>query len=516
MPRTCDLTLTYCTEAVEKEIAELKQRPEQQTSQPVLKPAQLDPTPSVGSESAHRHVVLDSQLDSDVVSDLRSLPLPLMHNLVELWFKDCQPWCPIIHRSHLQASLLELSYPVERIPDIVLRAVIALTVSYSSQAISLGYPGRQRLSRHLRSEVLSEALANVSLSSIQALLIIIILDYGSDEVPSSWSLLSVVRRMCEQTGLFRQLLAQIEFQTPTTIGPPSRDIFGGQDLTVPLTWVTLSTDSVWTLGAVWRDTSASLTENLASIAYLSTPDFSDSFRTVTHLGAMGLQPIHSLFWQQNQQRDTQTEAETLAMCDEIYQNLLTYTRLQVLPTYKILADGSIDFDPNAVLTSTLCAGAMVALYQPHIDLTVLSLAHQRCLDACEEMIKTLRAVSDADIEFNSPNLASNIFAVARFRLASYKASLQQREPRFDVLMHGLNMCGRRWTHARRLDIVARAAIIEVDAAVKGEIAITLNPKLPDEFWDLKKSAVDVYGPLRSWVVECEPRLYVWSLNNSYT
>jgi hypothetical protein len=270
---------------------------------------------------------------------------------------------------------------------------------------------------------------------------------------------------------------------------------------------------VWTLGAAWRDASASLTENLSSIAYLSTPDFTDSFRTFTHLGAMALQPLHTLFWQQEQRRDPQTEAETLAMCDEIYQNLLTYTRSQTLPTYKILPDGSIDFDPNAVLTSTLSTGAIVLLYQPHIDLSEMSLAHQRCLDACEEMIKTLRTVSDADIEFNSPNLGANIFAAARFKLASYNASRQHREPHFDVLMHGLNMCGRRWTLARRLDIVLRAAIVEVDAAARGE-KIT-NRRLPEHFWDLKKSAVDINEGLKMWVAQYKPSLYVGSLNGPY-
>lgn len=471
------------------------------------------PSISRSENTPSRNAAQLNRIPHDPATDLRSLPLALIHHLIETWFKDCQPWAPIIRRPDIQDSLLGLVQPIEQIECIVLRAVLALTISYSSQVINCGYEGRRRLSRHLRSEVLSEALANVSLKSLQALLIICILDYGSDDVASSWSLLSVCRRMCEQLGLFKVLLSQMELQTPTNIGPPTREVFEGQELAVPLTWVTLCMDSAWTLGAGWRDASASLMENLSSIAYLTAPDFSDSFRTFTHLGAIGLQPLHTLFWEHAQHKDAQAEAVELATCDDIYQNLSLYTRSQTLPTYSLLPDGSIDFDPNAVLTNTLSNGAIVVLYQPHINLAEMSLAHQRCIAACDDMITTIRTVSDADIEFNSPSLGAHIFAAARFKLALYKTCSQPREARFDVLMHGLNMCGRRWMLARRCDIVLRAAILEVDATVTGGV-ITHKP-LPEDFWDLAQSAVDINEGLRRWVAQYNPSLFVGSVNGPY-
>lgn len=187
---------------------------------------------------------------------LRDVPVPLFGGLVDLWFKECQPWFPILKRSKLEQSLQQLTVPVERIDDIVLRALVALSFSHSSAAIVYGYKGRRQVSTHLRAEVLVEAMAEVSLDSLQALLIIAILDYGNDDIPSTWSLLSVCRRLCEQLGLFRRLLTQMQDNnSPGFMGLPSRETFEGEELAIPLTWVLSAIDSASTLGASWRDTS---------------------------------------------------------------------------------------------------------------------------------------------------------------------------------------------------------------------------------------------------------------------
>ena len=112
---------------------------------------------------------------SEAIRILRQVPVPLFHSLVDLWFKECQPWFPILKRSKLEQSLAALTVPVERIDDIVLRALIALSFNHSSAAIAYGYSGRRQVSSHLRAEVLIEAMAKVSLESLQALLIIAIM-----------------------------------------------------------------------------------------------------------------------------------------------------------------------------------------------------------------------------------------------------------------------------------------------------------------------------------------------------
>ena len=63
--------------------------------------------------------------------------------------------------------------------DLVLKAVIALTVSHSTPAIVFGYNGRRELFNLLQSATLLEARAKPNLKALQAALVIAILDYGN-------------------------------------------------------------------------------------------------------------------------------------------------------------------------------------------------------------------------------------------------------------------------------------------------------------------------------------------------
>lgn len=448
------------------------------------------------------------ETESDrAVTDLSSLPPSIFFTLADLWFKETQPWCPILNREHIQAALDEIHSPVTHIDDIVLRAVISLEIAYSTQAICLGYRGRHRLSQHLRSQVLTEALSKASLSSLQSLIIIALLDYGMDNISSTFGLLSVCRRMCENIGLFRKLLSQIEHQSPAQVGPPSRETMSGEEVAVPLTWGTLALDAVSTLGVSWRDVSAALVDHLSSIAYVSSPDLRDSFRAHTHLAAIGLQPVHTFIYEHGRSRYDNANEEALATCDDVYHNLMGYIRPE--PAYTILADGAIDFDPNLVHTSILSYASVIVMYQRLIDFVqpISEVPFQRCVQACEDIITTIRNLSDADAELNTPLLGTFLFVAARFKLICYRNLGQEREAAFDTLMHGLNMCGRRWPVARRQDIILRAAIVEVESYT--------STSLPADFWNVKKSHLDISEELKEWVEGYKPSLYVGCLNGPY-
>ena len=479
-------------------------------------PIPLTPSAAAGSHDPQNGPVLWSNSDSDAgaaIDDLKKLTPSFLHDLADLWFKETQPWCPILSWQHIQAALDSLPSPINRIDDIVLRAVIALTVAYSSQAISLGYHGRRRLSLHLRSEVLVEALAKPTSTSLQALLIIAILDWGSDDISSTFSLMSVCRRICEQIGFFRRLMNQIELESPSNIGPPSRDASGRDELAVPLTWATLATDSSSTLGSSWLDSSAALSRHLSSIASTTTPDLRESLRTHVHLCAIGLQPLHSFIHEYEDSPLRQSDAAALAACNEIYQQLMAYVPVQVSNSYTLLADGAVDFDINTVLTRILAHSAVIILYQRFVNTSNLALdapphvAVQRCLQACNDIVMVIRNLSDADAELNAPGFASRIYDAARFKLVVYRATGQPREPTFDTLMHGLSMCSRRWPISRRLEIVLRAAIVEIDTKVQSS--------LPAEFWDLRKTDIDISEKFKDWIRDYKPFLGVGILNGLY-
>lgn len=439
-----------------------------------------------------------------------TLPHAYIYTLADLWFKETQSWLPILSRNSVQAALDALPDPLTHIDDVVLKAVIALQIAYSSQAIGFGYRGRHRLSQYLRSQVVNEAFSNPSLSSLQALLIIAILDYGSDNIPSTFSLLAVCRRMCENIGVFRKLQNQMELQSPAQIGPPAVGSNTGDELAIPLSWTTLAIDAVSTLGIPWRDVSAALVDHLSSVAYVSTPDLRDSFRSHIHLAAIGLQPLHNFLHEHELGRYEQAQVEAYATCDEIYHNLMTYVRAQPTTSYTLLADGLIDFDPNLVLTSILAHVSVIILYSRLVAFKASSVADiplQRCQQACEDTVMALRTISDADAELNTPLLAPLLFVAARFKLLAYRTLDQPREPIFDTLMHGISMCGRRWGVARRLDIVLRAAIVEVDT--------NDSSSLPAEFWNVTKSHLDISEALKTWVDGHKKSFYVGELNGPY-
>lgn len=315
------------------------------------------------------------------------------------------------------------------------------------------------------------------------------------------------RRTGEHIGIFRQLLSRVEAQSPEHVGPPSREGFL-DNAQIAQTWAVVSFDAVSSLGVPWRDASASLVDHFSGIAFVSAPDFRDSFITHVHLSAIGIQPVHEFFVAYANGRYASLEADTMVTADGIYQNLRSY--LQGMPTsgYTILEDGAVDFDINHIFTRLLSNTATIMLYQRYLkgDQNV-ELARERCKDAYFHIIDIVRNVSDTDIEINSPTFAHFLGTTARFRLVLERSTGEKREPLFDCVMHGINMCGRRWPLARRLDISLRAAIIEVDTG--------RSAGLPSDFWDLTKSEHEISEAMKRWVNDYKPSLWVGSLNGPY-
>lgn len=422
-----------------------------------------------------------------------TLPNAYFFTLAETWFKENQPWCPILSHTHITAALSSLPTPVDYIEDLELRAVLALELSYSTQAICLGYNGRRRLAEYLRSQVLNEAISQPSLGAVRALIIMGLMDYGADNIASTFSLMSVCRRTCEHLGLFRKLLSQIEGESPHQVGPPPADTSGGDAHMISMTWGTLALDAVSSLGVPWRDVSAALVDHLSSIAFVSTPYLRDSYRAHMHLAAIGLQPVHQFLHERALLQHQEVDEQTLFKCDEMYQNLMSYVHGQPRTSYTVLENGLVDFDPNLVHTETLVYATIVMIYQGLINFHdgTPDICLQRCLRVCnEDMVTLVRSISDADAELNTPLLAHFFFVAARFKLVMCRELSEPTDVAFDTLMHAINMCARRWQVARRLDIVLRGAVAEL---VNG------TPSLPPDFWNLKCSHLDISESLKEWV-----------------
>lgn len=529
--------------------------------------------------------------------EFQHLSPAMMTSLCEVWFKEYQPWCPILDRHQVAASLQNVSsHPAQGI-DITLKALLCLTVSHSSPAISLGYDGRRRLSQHLRSEVVLEAMRMSRNKSLQALLIIVIYQYGYGNLSEAWNLLSICKRMCVSLGLRKHLL--------------SRN-FDWLDEGSRMSWLTAAMEATSTLGASWDVELAKVGQLINKLPSMVDADtIPASLVENLNLTVIGLHHVAEFHRSHYSTPLEELTSDQISICERLYQNLAPYRQHAHMDgsssSYAFAPDGSIAFDPNKVLTNIISNTAIIALYQhytipaanpstastpqpPHHQPQSPSLqttASTRCLDAVNNMSRIISTIADADIEFICPFLGSFIFTAARFSLVFSKMSPSnhnstastpsnqshnhnnnnnnndngpphpsstfisgKRTPGFDLLMHALNMCGRRWPLARRLDIVLRAALVEnshsnssftttttttpptmIHSDSKGGTGPTglggggsgggggadviLIPPLPKEFYDLTLSGLDVDDVLSEWVEGMKRTVYIGSLNGPY-
>lgn len=447
---------------------------------------------------------------NSAIADLVSLPRAFFHTLADRWFSENQHWMPILDRDYIQASLDALPVPVDYITDIVLRALVALRIAYSSQAISLGYEGRRRLSLYLRSQVVVEAMSSPSLQSAQALLIVALLDYGSDEIPSTLGIMAVARRMGENLGIFRKLLSRIETQSPNQALLAADESLAGESASIALTWAIVSFDTVSGLGVSWQDASSALFDHLSGIAYLHVPDFRDSFRIHTHLAAIGLQPVHEFITAYARGEHQVLKEQTSRLAEDLFGNMMSYEEGLPASGYTTLADGDIDFDINHVFTRLLSHATIIAIYERYTldEEGDFELARNRCHRSCDVLIDIVRNLSDADIEVNTPTFAHFLAVAARVKIVLIKRLSQPYDPLLDVLMHGINMCARRWPLARRLDYTLTVAILECTSP--------MPTSLPEEFWNLKKSSLDISETMKKWLHDRTPAIQARHLALPYT
>ena len=129
------------------------------------------------------------------LSELEGLSQLTLRGLCDTWFERYHPWFPILHRlsllEALESSVLSLS---ESPLYIVFKAISAVTLPCWALTNTLNREQREQLSSHFRGQVIMEALGNLSLQSLQALLIITILDYGAGKLSEFWNLVATCKR----------------------------------------------------------------------------------------------------------------------------------------------------------------------------------------------------------------------------------------------------------------------------------------------------------------------------------
>lgn len=131
----------------------------------------------------------------DIASGTETLSPLLLAELLDTWFSDYYRWIPILHKPSL-LDTLHTRCLTDSPLYIVLKAIIAVIVTDTrkSRLRRLKEEDRQRLALSFRCQVVMEAMGSLSLQSLQALLVITILDYGAGKFSDSWNLVALCKR----------------------------------------------------------------------------------------------------------------------------------------------------------------------------------------------------------------------------------------------------------------------------------------------------------------------------------
>lgn len=148
------------------------------------------------SQSSQEHVLPASPMKVDnIASGNETLSPPVLAELLDTWFSDYYRWIPILHKPSLLETL-HTRYLKDSPLYIVLKAITAVTVTdtQKTRLSQLSDEDRQRLALSFRCQVVMESMGSLSLQSLQALLVITILDYGAGKFSDFWNLVALCKR----------------------------------------------------------------------------------------------------------------------------------------------------------------------------------------------------------------------------------------------------------------------------------------------------------------------------------
>ena len=350
------------------------------------------------------------------------------------------------------------------------------------------------------------AMSDPSLESLQALLIILVLDYGYGRMTEFWSLMSVAKG----------IVLQLELAGGDTIHPVLENDTGeAEDLTLAI-WSCRGLAAAANIGPCWINTVESRAAPPEEAVAFATghplqhimksgavndeeppPFYADFIKLLIY----GLSPIRvpidrALALTDGRQR-TQSER---ASCETTFTSVLQLTQdctplTSPLESYKTNWEGHVFFDPNVVLTRVAFQAATINyigkfVWAENSTSDPWDAALARCLSSTKYIGNLIKEITDWDIEFISPLFIQYIFIAARFYIVYSQRTMTQRTVDFDLLMHAINMCGRRWPLARRLEHVLRTALVEEGAE---------ESTLPPEFFNLRRPVSTVQDSLRKFV-----------------
>lgn len=132
--------------------------------------------------------------DGRTIEEISGLPAHAIDDLCEIWFVRYHPWFPILHKLSFLEYLKTRGAQNDRAGLLVLKAVLAVTLSQWLPAELMTKERRLEVVSALQKEILVHTSTNLSLASLQAALIVAIVDYGAGNLHPFWNEIAVCKR----------------------------------------------------------------------------------------------------------------------------------------------------------------------------------------------------------------------------------------------------------------------------------------------------------------------------------
>ncbi|OAA63453.1 Transcription factor [Niveomyces insectorum RCEF 264] len=148
-------------------------------------------------------------------------PHDMLYTLVDLYFKHCNTWCPVLERKTIFATFFGATSLEE--PDrVLLHAIVATTLRFSKDP-RLTPEMREYYHTTSKKVVRLYAIDNVSVPALRALVVVSLDEFGTANGPRAWNLLALLAQNVRQLGLCDEgsvYLSASDLSTP----PPQVDV----------------------------------------------------------------------------------------------------------------------------------------------------------------------------------------------------------------------------------------------------------------------------------------------------
>ncbi|GFP56056.1 lysine biosynthesis regulatory protein LYS14 [Trichoderma asperellum] len=137
-------------------------------------------------------------------------PHDIVYNIVDLYFKHCNPWCPILDRKTIFGIFFGSTSLNE--PDrVLLHAIVATTLRFLKDP-RLSPEMRAHYHAVSRQIVQSYAMENVTIAALRALVILSLDELGTSNGPKGWNMLSLLAQNVKQLGLCEESSVYLSVQ----------------------------------------------------------------------------------------------------------------------------------------------------------------------------------------------------------------------------------------------------------------------------------------------------------------